>query len=114
MNNLIELEQSLKELIDTTDLNNKSFVWIGIAVNEKARKYKYEVYWFNSEEHLGDYNLHKFDIDSDSIIHSCDSKICESIRQAYSNAFYQVKVFLDEYPNSLVSIKDFIEIEDDE
>lgn len=104
---LIKLENSLYNIIGDIDLVNRDYIWIGIIENKKARKYKYEAYWFNSDEHLREYlNISYYE----KVIDSSDSKMCENIRQAYSNCFYHIKKFLEEFPNAMVSINDYTEL----
>ena len=104
---LIKLEHSLHNIVGDIDFVNRDYIWIGIIENKKARKYKYEVYWFNSDEHYEEYvNI----VGSKKVIDSSDSRMCIDIRQAYSNCFFQIKKFLEEFPNAMVSINDFTEV----
>ena len=103
-----KLNEALKKVINENnrEIDSNNFIWIGVLENVKARKYKYEMYWFVSSEAT--------DEDHDeNIIDNCESRICVNIKQTYSNCYLQIRNALEEDQNTKVYITD-LTLRDDE
>ena len=75
------LKNSLAEVIKAKD---KLFLWVGVIENKKARKYKYELYWFSEEDY------HEEDSIEDHYFNA-NSMLCETLKEAYAYGFEAVK-----------------------
>lgn len=100
----IRLSEALDQVIrENVTVSGTEFVWVGIIENKKARKYKYEMYWLNSVDSLDDL-LEEGELTVD--INECESRMCESLKQAYSNGYLQIRNGLEESSTTNIHITD--------
>lgn len=84
------------------------FFWIGIIPDPKARKYKFEVLWFNGLEHYDN------EEDVENQISNAESRMCEDLKQAYAYGFDALRKALKEEPELRVSITDLTKPDEEE
>ena len=73
-------------------------ILVGVKHNDKAKVYKYEVYWFNTQE--------DFDSDFDVEDQEFNSRFCEDKKEAYAYGFEAIKNSQVEHPEIKVKIFD--------
>ena len=98
-----ELKGGLVFSIKESQVNRNEFIWIGIVKNLQARKYKYELYYFDSCEHL---------VEEDDILsqfENSNSRICQSQKEAFAYGYYFIKKALENNPKTQVYIDDLTE-----
>lgn len=80
---------------------SKETLFVAIIDNPHARKWKYEVYWFNNHEDKIE-NLSAHDH-----VDECHNRYCETNTQAAAYAFDAIKEAVDASPAIVLSIHDF-------
>tara|TARA_R110000803_G_scaffold201078_2_gene265753 strand:+ start:403 stop:696 length:294 start_codon:yes stop_codon:yes gene_type:complete len=94
------LKKALVEAIGYIKLTD--YLWVGVIKNEKARKYKYQVFWFYGDDHY-DYE----DSSKDQLKHA-ESRMCETVKEAYAYGFDAIKNTQEKNPAVRISITDLI------
>ena len=80
---------------------SKETIFVAIIDNPHARRWKYEVYWFNNYEDKID-NVPAIDH-----VDECHNRYCENHTQAAAYAFDAIKEAVDNSPAIVLSIHDF-------
>ena len=104
------LKESLRDTIKKNYYSNKEFIWIGSIEHKRARKYKYEIFWLKTEDLWMQDKCIDFE---DKHFDNCETRICETIKEAYAYGFNEIKDSLKEEPNSSINIIDLIIREDE-
>lgn len=98
-----ELIEGLSETIINYQHIDDNYLWVGVVLNEKARKYRYEVFWFyGAEDYKIEENL------KDQILQA-ENRMCESLKKAYAYGFDAIREILELNPMTRVRITDLTE-----
>jgi hypothetical protein len=110
------LKKSLRNTVRENVGSDKEFIWIGVIEHKRAKKYKYEIFWLKTEDlwmeeegvdlaHIS-FGFNHFD--------NCETRICETIKEAYAYGFNEIKESLEEDPNCVIKIIDLVTTENED
>lgn len=102
-NNRMEKRLKIGLTKTITDCEQNNYLWLGVMECKTARKYKYEVYWFNRADHY----WHEDDLEEQ--YQHADSRMCTSLAEAYAYGFDAIRDYLQEDSSIQIIISDTVE-----